>query len=67
MARGLAKKGELVKVLGRGSLSSAISVKAHAFSASAEAAITNAGGSIETLDKPFKVRPAAQGNQHANR
>jgi len=67
VANGLAKKGELVKILGRGSLSSAISVKAHAFSASAEAAITNAGGSIETLYKPFKVRPAAQGNQHANR
>jgi len=67
VARGLAKKGELVKVLGRGSLSSAITVKAHAFSASAEAAITAAGGSIEKLDKPFKVRPAAQGNQHANR
>jgi large subunit ribosomal protein L15 len=65
--RGLASKGDLVKVLGRGSVDSAITVKAHAFSASAEAAITGAGGSVEKLDLPFKVRPAAKGNAHTNR
>jgi large subunit ribosomal protein L15 len=42
-------------------------VKAHAFSKSAEAAITGAGGSVEKLDLPFKVRPAAQGNALTNR
>ena len=65
--RGLISKGALVKVLGRGELSSAVVVKAHAFSKSAEAAITGAGGSIEQLPLPFSVRPPAAGNQHQNR
>lgn len=65
--KGLVSKGALVKVLGRGELSGAVTVKAHAFSKSAEAAITAAGGTVETLPLPFKVRPAAQGNQHTNR
>ncbi len=65
--KGLVSKGALVKILGRGELSGAVTVKAHAFSKSAEAAITAAGGSVETLPLPFKVRPAAQGNQHMNR
>lgn len=67
VANGLAKKGDLVKVLGRGTVSSAITVSAHGFSASAEAAITGAGGSVVKLDKPFAVRPAAKGNAHTNR
>ncbi len=65
--KGLISKGALVKVLGRGELSSAHTVKVHAFSKSAEAAITAAGGTVEKLDLPFKVRPAASGNQHMNR
>ena len=65
--RGLVGKGALVKVLGRGELSGAVTVKAHAFSKSAEAAITAAGGTVEKLPLPFKVRPAAQGNAHTNR
>lgn len=65
--KGLIGKGALVKVLGRGELSGAVTVKAHAFSASAEAAITNAGGSIEKLPLPFSVRPPSSGNQHMNR
>ena len=64
---GLARKGDLVKVLGRGAVSSALHVSAHGVSASARAAIEAAGGSITILDKPFKVRPAAAGNQHQNR
>jgi large subunit ribosomal protein L15 len=64
---GLARKGDLVKVLGRGSVSSALHVSAHGVSASARAAIEAAGGSVTILDKPFKVRPAAAGNQHQNR
>lgn len=67
VANGLLGKNELVKVLGRGSVSRAITVKAHGFSGSAEAAITAAGGSTEKVALPFSVRPAAQGNQHTNR
>lgn len=67
LERGLVGKGSLVKVLGRGEIDRAVTVKAHAFSASAEAAITGAGGSVEKLPLPFKVRPAAQGNAHTNR
>ncbi|MGB5759548.1 MAG: 50S ribosomal protein L15 [Acidimicrobiales bacterium] len=64
---GLVGKGALVKILGRGELTGAVNVKAHAFSASAEAAITAAGGTVEKLPLPFKVRPAAQGNALTNR
>jgi large subunit ribosomal protein L15 len=67
-AKGLTGKGALVKILGRGELSRAVTVKAHAFSKSAEAAITSAGGSIEVLPKPWgDRRPPAKGNQFANR
>lgn len=67
LAKGLVGKGALVKVLGRGELSEPVTVRAHAFSASAEAAITAAGGTVEKLPLPFAVRPPAKGNQHANR
>jgi large subunit ribosomal protein L15 len=67
VANGLARKKDLVKVLGRGTLSSAMNVSAHAFSASARAAIEAAGGTVTELDKPFSVRPPASGNQHQNR
>lgn len=67
-ARGLAHKGALVKVLGRGELTRAVTVKAHAFSKSAEAAITAAGGTVEILPKPWgDRRPPVKGNQFANR
>ncbi|MEM7340978.1 MAG: 50S ribosomal protein L15 [Actinomycetota bacterium] len=65
--KGLVRKGALVKVLGRGTVSEPVTVKAHAFSKSAEAAITAAGGTVEKLPLPFKVRPAAQGNALTNR
>lgn len=67
LAKGLVGKGALVKVLGRGSVSEPVTVKAHAFSKSAEAAIVAAGGTVEKLPLPFKVRPAAQGNALTNR
>jgi len=69
LAKGLVSKNALIKVLGRGELSGAVTVKAHAFSKSAEEAITAAGGSIEVLPKPWgdSPRPPAQGNQHTNR
>jgi large subunit ribosomal protein L15 len=67
-AKGLTHKGALVKILGRGELSRALTVKAHAFSKSAAQAITEAGGSVEVLPKPWgDRRPPAKGNQFANR
>ncbi len=48
-ARGLVRRGEPVKVLGQGTLSKALTVKAHAFSKSAAAAIGAAGGSTEVI------------------
>jgi large subunit ribosomal protein L15 len=65
---GLARSGDFIKVLGRGSLDRKVSITAHAFSASARAAIDEAGGSVEVLPLPFRQgRPAAKGNQFANR
>lgn len=49
MQNGLAGKHDLVKVLGRGTLTVSIKVSAHKFSATASAAIEAAGGSVETL------------------
>jgi large subunit ribosomal protein L15 len=67
VANGLLRKGDFAKILGRGSVTRAITVRAHAWSASAEAAITAAGGSVEKVDLPFAVRPPAKGNAHTNR
>ena len=67
-AHGLAHKGALIKILGRGELTRKVTVKAHAFSRSAEAAITAAGGTVEVLAPPFgHGRPPAKGNQFTNR
>ncbi|MEI6596061.1 MAG: 50S ribosomal protein L15 [Bacteroidota bacterium] len=44
VSNGLASKKDLVKILGRGELKSAIEIKAHAFSASALKAIEAVGG-----------------------
>ena len=67
-ALGLTHKGALVKVLGRGELTRAVRVHAHAFSKSAAAAITAAGGSVEVLPPPFgHGRPPAKGNALTNR
>ena len=46
MDNGLAGKRDLIKVLGRGELTSGVSVEAHKFSASARAAIEAAGGQV---------------------
>ena len=67
LSKGLVSKGALVKVLGRGELAGAVTVKAHAFSKSAEEAITSKGGTVEVLPKPFGVRPAFHGSAHTNR
>jgi large subunit ribosomal protein L15 len=66
-AKGLVHKRGLVKVLGRGELNRTLHVSAHAFSASAEAAITGAGGTVEVLPPPFEGRPPAKGNALTNR
>jgi large subunit ribosomal protein L15 len=57
VAKGIAHKGTLVKILARGT----------AVSKAAEAAIVAAGGSVTKLPLPHKVRPAAKGNQFTNR
>lgn len=67
-AKGLVHKHGLVKVLGRGALNRAVQVRAHAFSKSAEQAITAAGGSVERIPLPFgHGRPPAKGNALTNR
>lgn len=48
-AAGYAKRHQLVKILANGSVSRAITVEAHAFSAAAQAAIEAAGGSINKI------------------
>lgn len=48
-ARGLVRRNQKVKVLGQGTLSKALTVKAHAFSESAKAAIGKAGGNAEVM------------------
>ena len=49
IAAGLAKKGQLVKVLSNGELTAKIDVTANAFSKSAEAAIQAVGGTATKL------------------
>ena len=47
----LASRHERVKILGRGELTAALNVKAHAFSATAKAAIEGKGGTTEILSR----------------
>lgn len=49
VAAGFVSSNDKVKILGNGTVTSALKVSAHAFSKSAEAAITAAGGSVEKL------------------
>src|SRR5271166_332697 len=49
VAKGAARKGELIKVLGTGELDVALRVTAHAFSATAAAKIERAGGTVTEL------------------
>jgi large subunit ribosomal protein L15 len=48
-AHGLVRKGRPVKVLGRGELERALTVRAHAFSETAREKIERAGGRAETI------------------
>ena len=49
VAAGFISSKDKVKILGNGQLTKALAVKANAFSKSAEAAITAAGGSVEKM------------------
>ncbi len=49
VAAGVAKSSEKIKVLGNGKLTSKVSIKVHAISASAKSAIEAAGGSVELV------------------
>jgi large subunit ribosomal protein L15 len=49
-AAGLATRRDPVKVLGKGEISTKLTVRAHAFSASAKEKIEAAGGSCEVID-----------------
>lgn len=49
---GLVRKGRPVKVLARGELGTALTVRAHAFSDAARAKIEEAGGSAEVIGSP---------------
>ncbi len=49
VAKGLTRKGKRVKVLARGDITEALTVRAHAFSAAAKAKIEGAGGRAEVI------------------
>lgn len=49
VANGLARKNDLVKILGRGALTAKLSISAHKFTATAQSAIEAAGGAATTL------------------
>ena len=48
---GLAGKNDLIKVLSRGDLTSALDVSAHGFSSSAKEAIEKAGGKVTVIER----------------
>ncbi len=65
---GLCHSKGLVKILGRGELTRAVRVEAHAFSRTAADAIRSAGGSVTVIPAPYgDRRPPAKGNALANR
>ena len=49
VARGLARKDTPVKVLGRGEVTAAFTIRAHAFSSAAAEKLTAAGGTVEIV------------------
>jgi large subunit ribosomal protein L15 len=61
--KGLAGKNDLIKILGDGNLTSAITVQAHRFSRAAQEKIVKAGGKAEHLagapEPPAQARPKA--------
>ena len=72
ISHGLVRKDAFVKILARGELTTAVEVHAHGASKAATEAITAAGGTLTLIELPFRAegragRPAAKGNQFANR
>ena len=66
VARRLIKKGDLLKVLGDGEITKKLTVKAHAFSASAKEKIEKAGGKAELIVKAgAKAAPAPKAKPEA--
>ena len=49
VANGVASKNDMIKILGRGTISTKVEIKAHGFSASAKKAIEDQGGEAITL------------------
>ena len=58
---GIIKKRDLIKVLGTGEVTSALTITAHKFSASAKEAIEKAGGSASVFEKPAKKAADSSG------
>ena len=58
---GLATRRHPVKVLGQGDISKSLTVRAHAFSATAKEKIEAAGGTCELLDQAAPGRGSKQG------
>lgn len=56
---GFAGKNDLIKVLNRGEVTSALEVSAHAFSATAKEAIEKAGGKVTIIERIVKKEEAA--------
>ena len=64
-AAGLAKRRHPVKILGRGELTKKLSVRVHAFSASAKEKIEKAGGTVEIVVAGPEAGTDAKGEQAA--
>ena len=64
-AAGLAKRKAPVKVLGRGDISKKLTVRAHAFSASAREKIEAAGGSCELVEPASQKQPGPGARRRA--
>ncbi len=51
IANGLASKNDMIKILGRGKLTTALTIKIHAVSATAKSAIEAQGGTVEIVKR----------------
>ena len=70
MANGLAKKKDLVKILGKGELTAKLTVSAHAFSKSAKEAIEKIGGAVVIINNVVEnveaeVKPEPKNEEEA--
>lgn len=60
ISNGLAKKKDLIKILGKGELTHKVTISAHAFSASAKDAIEKLGGSAMTIEATHKKEQSTE-------